>query len=105
MREYLFVYGTLRSSFHNRYARALARSATLMGPARMQGRLFHVRQNRGMRRSRDPHDWVNGELRQLRDLSVLPFLDNYEGPSFARVLGRAYLENGTPRVTWVYECL
>ena len=103
MRSHLFVYGTLRSSFHNRYARALARNAELLGPARMQGRLYRVRIHRGMRRSRDPGDWVTGELHRIRNPAVVPFLDEYEGPQFARVLGTAYLAGGAARRTWVYE--
>jgi gamma-glutamylcyclotransferase (GGCT)/AIG2-like uncharacterized protein YtfP len=105
MRSHLFVYGTLRSWYHNRYARMLRKNSVLLGPARMQGRLYRVRMYRAIRRSRDPVDQVTGELYRLRDLSILSFLDEYEGPRFPRVLRTAHLEDGTSRVTWVYERL
>jgi gamma-glutamylcyclotransferase (GGCT)/AIG2-like uncharacterized protein YtfP len=98
----LFVYGTLKSSFRNRYARKLRREAKLLGRARMPGRLFRIRWYPGMRPPRGPKDLVTGELYRLRQPSkTLAALDKYE-EQYARELHRATLENGQEFRAWVY---
>jgi gamma-glutamylcyclotransferase (GGCT)/AIG2-like uncharacterized protein YtfP len=101
---YLFVYGTLKSGFRNRYARRLRREARLLGPARMPGRLYRICWYPGMRPPRDPEDFVNGELYKLRQpLKTLAVLDAYEGPHhYRRELRRATSENGQAFPAWVY---
>ena len=99
---YLFVYGTLKSGFRNRYARRLRREARLLGRARMPGRLYRIRWYPGMRPPRDPEDVVTGELYRLRQPSkTLTALDEYE-ERYARELHRATLENGQEFRAWVY---
>jgi gamma-glutamylcyclotransferase (GGCT)/AIG2-like uncharacterized protein YtfP len=98
----LFVYGTLKSSFRNRYARRLRREAKLLGLARMPGRLYRIRWYPGMRPPRDPNDLVTGQLYKLRQPSkTLAILDEWE-ERYARELHRATLENGQEFRAWVY---
>ena len=99
---YLFVYGTLKSGFANRYARRLRREARLLGSAHMPGRLYRVRRYPGMRPARGPQDFVRGELYKLRQPSnTLKVLDEYE-EHYARELHRAILETGRAFQAWVY---
>jgi gamma-glutamylcyclotransferase (GGCT)/AIG2-like uncharacterized protein YtfP len=100
----LFVYGTLKSGFRNRYARRLRREARLLGRGRMAGRLYRVRWYPGMRKLRDSKDLVIGELyRLLQPLKTLEVLDRYEGSNhYRRELHRATLENGRAFRAWVY---
>ena len=99
---YLFVYGTLKSCFRNRYARQLRREATLMGRATMPGRLYRVRWYPGMRPPRASGEVVMGELYRLRKPSkMLEVLDEYE-ENYRRELRRATLANGRTRQCWVY---
>jgi gamma-glutamylcyclotransferase (GGCT)/AIG2-like uncharacterized protein YtfP len=99
---YLFVYGTLKSSFRNRYARRLRREALLAGRATMPGRLYRVRWYPGMRPARDPGDRVIGELYRLRQPSkIFAVLDEYED-GYRRELHTATLASGRKRRCWVY---
>jgi len=99
---YLFVYGTLKSGFRNRYARRLRREARLAGRATMPGRLYRVRSYPGMRPPRDSGDLVSGELYRLRQPSkTLAILDVWED-HYRRELHRATLETGQSFPAWVY---
>jgi len=99
---YLFVYGTLKSAFRNRYARRLRREARLMGQATMPGRLYRIRWYPGMRPPRDSWDLVTGELYRLRQPgTMLEVLDEYE-ENYRRELRCATLANGKSLPAWVY---
>ena len=99
---YLFVYGTLKSGFTNRYARRLRREARLLGRAQIAGRLYRIRWYPGMRPARGPEDLVTGELYKLRQPSkTLKALDGYE-EQYTRELHRAMLETGQGFQAWVY---
>jgi gamma-glutamylcyclotransferase (GGCT)/AIG2-like uncharacterized protein YtfP len=98
----LFVYGTLKSTFRNRYARRLRREALLAGRATMPGRLYRVRWYPGMRPPRVSGDVVTGELYRLRQpAKMLEVLDEYED-AYRRELRRATLANGRRQRCWVY---
>jgi gamma-glutamylcyclotransferase (GGCT)/AIG2-like uncharacterized protein YtfP len=102
--RHLFVYGTLRSTFTNRHAQMLAIRARLRGPARVKGRLYRLENYPAMRRSKNPGEWVVGEIYELNDPApVLEELDEYEGPEYARVMAHAVLENEDIVPAWVYE--
>ena len=99
---YLFVYGTLKSTFSNRYARRLRREAKFTGPARMPGRLYRLRNYPGMRPPRDSADLVTGELYRLRQPArTLAVLDEWE-ENYRRELRRARLDSGRVFRAWVY---
>ena len=99
---YLFVYGTLKSGFENRYAQQLQRDATLLGRAQMPGRLYRVGSYPGMRPPRDPKDLITGELYELYQPSkTLEVLDEWE-EGYDRELHRATLETGQEFPAWVY---
>jgi len=98
----LFVYGTLKSTFRNRYARRLRREALLAGRATMPGRLYRIRWYPGMRPPRVSADVVTGELYRLRQpAKTLEVLDEYED-DYRRELRRATLETGQSFPAWVY---
>jgi gamma-glutamylcyclotransferase (GGCT)/AIG2-like uncharacterized protein YtfP len=79
---FLFVYGTLRRHFENRFARLLCQSANWMGPAVARGNLFLVGDYPGM--TEGPR-WVRGEVYRLRSpQKVLKMLDRYEGAEYVR---------------------
>jgi len=98
----LFVYGTLKSTFRNRYARRLRREALLAGRSTMPGRLYRIRWYPGMRPPRVSADVVTGELYRLRQpAKTLEVLDEYED-DYRRELRRATLETGQSFPAWVY---
>lgn len=100
----LFVYGTLRSEFDNRYARQLAIYASLMGRASIRGRLYRLDNFPAMRRSLAEEERVIGELFALhRPVSTLAMLDKYEGMDYSRVVTMAELEGGLSLSAFVYE--
>jgi gamma-glutamylcyclotransferase (GGCT)/AIG2-like uncharacterized protein YtfP len=108
--DLLFVYGTLRSQCRNRFARLLARAATLLGPAQTRGRLYRIATYPGLVFSQAPDEWVKGELYRLPDAAaLLPVLDDYEGCGiqdtppfpFERMIGEALYEDQTLRC-WLY---
>lgn len=99
---YLFVYGTLKSSFENPYAQQLRREATLLGRAQMPGRLYRVSSYPGMRPARAPNDLITGELYELHQPSkTLEVLDEWE-EGYDRELHRATLATGQTFPAWVY---
>ncbi len=107
----LFVYGTLRRGFDNRFARTLSKHGTLLGAAQMQGRLYAVDSYPGMVLSEKSNEWVKGEVNKIRNpLEILPVLDEYEGCGledappfeFERVLSTAFFPGAKPVDCWVY---
>jgi gamma-glutamylcyclotransferase (GGCT)/AIG2-like uncharacterized protein YtfP len=103
MVEYLFVYGTLRSAFSNRYALLLSRQGTLLGLAQVRGRLYDLGRYPAFAASNGHDHWVEGEIFALRNSApLLAALDAYEGPAYRRVRTQATLDER--RLTaWVYE--
>jgi len=101
---YLFVYGTLKSNFRNRYARRLRREAQFLGRAEMPGRLYRVKWYPGLRPARQSEESVIGEVFHLRQpVPMLRTLDEYEGKhDYARELHTATLANGRRLRCWVY---
>ena len=92
----LFVYGTLRSEFDNRYARLLRKQATLVGRATVPGAIYRISHYPGYRA--EPRGEVHGELYELHDATTLETLDDYEGSEFQRVM---ILVNG--EAAWIYQ--
>ncbi len=92
----LFVYGTLRSEFDNRYARLLRKQATLVGRATVAGSIYRVSHYPGYRT--EPAGEVQGELYELQDAATLETLDDYEGSEFERVKIEV---NGA--AAWIYR--
>lgn len=85
MTEHLFVYGTLMRGSNNPHAKTLARSATFLGPAVFQGRLFLVGDYPAAVPSKDARHQVHGEIFRLDRAGLLSKLDEYEdsGDDFA----------------------
>jgi gamma-glutamylcyclotransferase (GGCT)/AIG2-like uncharacterized protein YtfP len=89
----LFVYGTLRSQFDNRFARLLRAGADLLGPGTVPGSIYRVRHFPAYRP--DPPGEVHGELYRVTDPEkMFAALDDYEGVEFERVV-----VNGA----WIYQ--
>jgi gamma-glutamylcyclotransferase (GGCT)/AIG2-like uncharacterized protein YtfP len=97
MFDLLFVYGTLRSEFDNRYARLLRAAATSMGRATVAGSIYRVRHFPAYRPR--PEGKVQGELYRLHTPEMtLAVLDEYEGEEFERVVVHIF-NNGA----WIYQ--
>jgi gamma-glutamylcyclotransferase (GGCT)/AIG2-like uncharacterized protein YtfP len=111
MTNRLFVYGTLRRGSRNSMHHLLARGATLVGPARMRGRLFDLGAYPGFVPSDTLPAWVRGELYALANSTdMLARLDAYEGcgpedvqpHEFRRIRREARGEGGAISLAWVY---
>lgn len=93
MLDLLFVYGTLRSEFDNRYARLLRNEATLLRRAAVPGAIYRVEHYPAFRPR--PDGEVQGELYRLNTPEVtLAVLDEYEGEAFERVVVKG---------AWLYQ--
>ncbi len=91
--DLLFVYGTLRSEFDNRYAVLLRAGAEPVGAASAPGSIFRIAHYPGYRP--EPVGEVRGELYRLHDPeAMLRILDEYEGPEYERVRVDSY---------WIYQ--
>ena len=105
----LFVYGTLRHGYPNRYARLLEHSALYLGTASIPGRLYKISWYPGVRLLKRGEDAANkdsvvGDLFRLRDPKMLATLDQYEGSNeYRRVTATATSPDGTRVRCWVYE--
>ena len=92
----LFVYGTLRSQFINKYAVLLRANADLLGPASIGGAIYRIAHYPAWKPA--PGGQVWGELYRLqRPEAILTTLDQYEGEEFRRVLVE------TPEPAWIYQ--
>lgn len=109
--DLLFVYGSLRSGGTVPMARELAQSATLLGPARMAGRVVDLGPYTGLIAAVSEADWVEGEVWRLHDpADLLPRLDDYEGcgpndpepHEFVRVVQGAVTQTGIALSVMVY---
>jgi gamma-glutamylcyclotransferase (GGCT)/AIG2-like uncharacterized protein YtfP len=80
MHALLFVYGSLVSAARHPQGERLRLEAELLGPARLQARLFRVSWYPCITLSDDATDQVHGEVYRLRDpATALTWLDAYEG--------------------------
>jgi gamma-glutamylcyclotransferase (GGCT)/AIG2-like uncharacterized protein YtfP len=96
----LFVYGTLRSEFSNKYARLLRGQGERMGPASVPGSIYRIGSYPGWKP--EPVGEVRGELYKLENPEqTLSTLDDYEGNEFERVV----IETGNPAAdfAWIYR--
>jgi|SRR5580692_559891 gamma-glutamylcyclotransferase (GGCT)/AIG2-like uncharacterized protein YtfP len=85
MLDLLFVYGTLRSEFDNRFALQLHRDATFLRRATVRGSIYRVADYPAFRPSLAGE--VHGELYRLHSPeATLAVLDEYEGEEFERVV-------------------
>jgi gamma-glutamylcyclotransferase (GGCT)/AIG2-like uncharacterized protein YtfP len=99
----LFVYGTLRRSSRNKFARLLQAHAAFLGAARISGRLHRLGKYPGAVPSNAPGEWVHGEVFHLHHpAQTLHALDHYEGPRFERVMATAHLASRIQMNVWVY---
>jgi gamma-glutamylcyclotransferase (GGCT)/AIG2-like uncharacterized protein YtfP len=107
---HLFVYGTLRRGHAHPMHASLSSAASFVGEARVRGRLYLVAHYPGLVLD-DASSWVLGELYHLRDPSVLPLLDDFEGVGpdhpepreYRRVERTVELLSGGGCSAWVYE--
>jgi len=113
--RYLFVYGTLMSTASSVMGRSqrrrLQREARSLGPATLQGRLYHLGRYPGLTDSTDLRDVAHGEVYELTDSAgALRWLDAYEGlvpggqkgGEYVRVQRPVRLACGTALSAWVY---
>ncbi|MEO8127731.1 MAG: gamma-glutamylcyclotransferase family protein [Bryobacteraceae bacterium] len=101
MVPHLFVYGTLRRSARNRFARALHRQSRFVGEARVNARKRRVGGFFAMVLCKE--ETVDGELFRLRDPErLLAVLDEYEGPAYRRTLLKATTSSGKCFRCWSY---
>jgi gamma-glutamylcyclotransferase (GGCT)/AIG2-like uncharacterized protein YtfP len=107
----LFVYGTLRAFVATTAGARLRRHASLVGHARVAGRLYDVGRYPGLVQPRRAGEWVTGELYRLaKPRLTLRALDRYESGSpaqarFKRERAIAYLASGARRRVWLYRFL
>ena len=113
MKEYLFVYGTLRMGINNPYSQLLSSSARQVGAATVMGRLYNIGEYPGAIPDETTTFLLKGELYELDEslaTKVLMQLDRYEGYSprrkkaseFYRAKTIAYTEDGTAVYCWIY---
>jgi len=106
----LFVYGTLMSAAGHPMGARLAREATLIGPASIQGRLYRIAWYPGVVDTPNAEERVHGEIYALTDpVTSLAWLDAYEGltagrhdSEYARLERPARALAGVNLMAWVY---
>lgn len=111
--DYLFVYGTLRSSIsQSRDIRHLLQhEAEFQGIATVSGRLYNIGSYPGLILSNKPDEIVLGELYEIKDKRmVLNALDQYEGSvdpfpkpwEYQRVVEDVTTVHGSKVLSWLY---
>ncbi len=79
--KFIFVYGTLRGVPPNPYSKRLKVSSTFVGMGEMEGRLFHLGTYPGALHLPNTRSTVVGEIYEILDQELIPWLDLYEGIS------------------------
>jgi gamma-glutamylcyclotransferase (GGCT)/AIG2-like uncharacterized protein YtfP len=110
MAELLFVYGTLRQGAEHPMHTLLAEHASLIGKARLQGRLYAVDGYPALVLSDSQDEQVEGELYRLHGPGILTALDDYEECSDRFTEPREYrraripvtLDDGYTVSAWAY---
>jgi len=109
--EYLFVYGTLKSSFKLPQFDQIKQYTQFISVARYQGTLFNVDGYPGVVPSTNPSDSVYGEVYLLSDANrLLNILDEYEECSphfpepteYIRTPQLIHLNDNTIIEAWIY---
>jgi gamma-glutamylcyclotransferase (GGCT)/AIG2-like uncharacterized protein YtfP len=102
MKEYLFVYGTLRrrhAEIHERFLGA----AAFVAEGTISGALYDLGRYPGVHRMRSSRARTAGELFELRDVATaLADMDEYEGRRFRRARVSVRLDDGRRRRAWAY---
>ena len=102
-KEYLFVYGTLRSHIKDPVHHLLETHAVLVAAGTFQGKLYDLGRYPGAVRSRGTGDRVIGEIYQLTQPQfTLAIVDEYEGHRFKRKRVTIAQENGQQITAWIY---
>ena len=108
----LFVYGSLRSGFHHPAYAYISDNFTLVGPAKIKGRLYDLGEYPAAISVSD-ESFIVGELYELKEnldfYWVIEQIDDYEGLNveqdeialFKREEVEVYLANRTTKA-WVY---
>jgi len=111
MVQHLFVYGTLLSGAGHRMGARLQRESRLLGPGRINGRLYDLGAYPALVETGPNDGSVFGEVHELSDPArSLRWLDAYEGIvpgretqcDYLRVERSVRLENGGELMAWVY---
>ena len=109
MKEYLFVYGTLRKDYDLKLKNKVSEDLQYVGQGKVGASMYDIGRYPGAVRS-SAGDEVIGDVFELTDTErVLRILDKYEGidpsgkPSeFVRKRGKIRLRNGKEVTAWVY---
>jgi gamma-glutamylcyclotransferase (GGCT)/AIG2-like uncharacterized protein YtfP len=102
-KEYLFVYGTLRSHLNDPLHRLLEKHAVLVGTGSFQGKLYDLGRYPGAVPSRGKTDRVLGEIYRLSESQrAWEILDEYEGHRFKRKRVAIVQESGQSISCWIY---
>ena len=101
MLDLIFVYGTLRSTFDNEYARLLRADSLFLGPAAVRGAVRHSAGYPAF--LPEPDGEVVGELYRMKNPeATLARLDEYEGDGYERTVVSASAGTGNFEA-WIYS--
>lgn len=111
LEEYLFVYGTLKSTIHKPVHAIMDRCCDYLGQGTFQGKLYLIDHYPGAVESSDTQDQVHGEIYLIHQhQSLFEALDNYEECSadypepheYQRCQVQVTLEGGKRLNAWIY---
>jgi gamma-glutamylcyclotransferase (GGCT)/AIG2-like uncharacterized protein YtfP len=109
----LFVYGSLRQGFQSEAYSYISRYFTLLGEAKVKGRLYDLGAYPAALPSADEF-FITGELYQIKNEDEFNWaigqIDDYEGldteagetPMYRRDIARAVLADGSQADAWIY---
>lgn len=103
--DYLFVYGTLRRGERADLSRNKEKVDFCLGEDRINGRMYSVGWYPGVkampsRKFDTQSPTVIGDVFRIRDVSIMPLLDAYEG--YPTLFTRIQTKTETGRKVWLY---
>src|SRR5579872_5917669 len=102
MKDYLFVYGTLRKRYDLKLKDRVADGLKYVGQAKIGGTMYDIGSYPGVVRDRSGRE-VIGDVFEVSDPgTVFKVLDKYEGAEFVRKKGKVQMRKGGGLNAWVY---
>jgi gamma-glutamylcyclotransferase (GGCT)/AIG2-like uncharacterized protein YtfP len=102
MKDYLFVYGTLRKRFDLKLKDRVADGLRYVGQAKIGGTMYDIGKYPGVVKDRSGRE-VIGDVFEVSDPgAVFKVLDKYEGTEFVRKKGKVQMRKGGDLNAWVY---
>ena len=102
VKNYLFVYGTLRNTYNLKLKDKVSKELEYLGSAKIGASLYDLGKYPGVVREDKKSEVIGDVFIVNNPLKVFGILDKYEGNEFTRTRKRVHLKSGKSINAWIY---